>query len=93
MPCIASPSEKNLPLLKPPFLSPTDAYSFIKARTEYLKLTTKVQLLLIYIRGYLLDADLGISSLVAPNLEYRLTSIIWKTIKYLVPEAPPQPQA
>ena len=56
------------PLMKTPYMFPTAAYSFIKDRPVALKLTVAVQPLLTYIRGYLIDAALGIESLGALKL-------------------------
>ena len=63
--CLVLLSTMNLvsSLLKPQFLFPTSTYSFIEARSEALKLNAVVQPIFTWIRGCLLDADLGIASL------------------------------
>ena len=91
--CLISLTPLKLPPpLKPPILSPTATYSFIEARAAALKITTVVQPLLQWIKGFLLDATPGIASLVALNLEDRLISGRSNTLKDIIPKALPQPQ-
>ena len=81
------------PLLKPPFLSPTDSYYFIEVRAAVMNLTEAVQLILPWIRGCVFYEAPEISRLGTFDLEDRLTSIIIKPLMDLVPGAPPQHQS
>ena len=64
---------------------PTAAYSFIETRAVALKLTEILQLLITSIKGCLVDATPGITSLGTLNPEDCLTSRRRNTLKDLVP--------
>ena len=81
------------PLLKPPLLSNTSAYSFVEARAVAMKLTEVVQTLLTWIRVCLVDAAPGIDSLGTFDLEDCLARGRRKTLRDIVPEALPLQQA
>ena len=87
-----SPLKLINPLLNIQFLSPTAAYSFIKARAAAMKLTAAVQPLLTWIKGSLLDVETVIEIMGAIDLEECFTRGRRNNLKNLTPEALPQTQ-